>query len=218
MVDYNVTGNRRKALVKALERLTGEQAVYQGMPSMAFRVGAYEVSKTGEITGEELSEEYKDALSCAGFTPFSEVDDPEPVGIVISIPTETITEQTQENFENMTLSKALLIKAMFGLDDLPIDSDEDSVKIRWFQNKEMTPEETQFASDLVTAMIEKSSKQRHVNPEPLETDNLKYNGRVWLNSLGFTGPQYKELRAALLKDLTGSSAWRHGKPKRYQHD
>ena len=56
MVDHGVSGNDRKRLVKALEKLVGERAIYCGMPSMAFRVGEFTIRKTGEITGSELSE------------------------------------------------------------------------------------------------------------------------------------------------------------------
>ena len=35
MMDFNVTGNDRKKLVKKLEVIVGERALYQGMPSMA---------------------------------------------------------------------------------------------------------------------------------------------------------------------------------------
>ena len=57
MVNFGVSGTRRKALVKAFESLIGERSVYLGMPSCGFRVGPYEVSKTGVVTGGELSEE-----------------------------------------------------------------------------------------------------------------------------------------------------------------
>ena len=114
----------------------------------------------------------------------------------------------------MTASKAVILKGMFRLSDLPIEVEDDTVRILWFQDKPMSEEETRLATDLVEAMFRKCQQQRYVNPTPLESDNLKYNGRVWLNSLGYIGPEYKSARAALLKDLAGSTAWRHGKPER----
>ena len=155
MIDYGVSGNDRKRLVKVLEKIIGERAIYCGMPTMAFQVGAYTISKSGEITGGELSEEIKDGLSRAGFEPLSEEVDPEPVGIDISIPRDTISDQTIENFENMTASKAVIIKGMFGLSDLPIEVEDDTVRILWFRDKAMSEEETRLASDLVEAMFRK---------------------------------------------------------------
>ena len=47
IIYYDVTGAARKNLVAAIERLTGEKAKYLGVPSCAYRIGNYEVSKDG---------------------------------------------------------------------------------------------------------------------------------------------------------------------------
>lgn len=214
MIDYNVTGTRRKALVKKLESLVGERAVYLGMPSCAFQVGEFIVSKTGEITGRELSEGIKDGLAQAGFAPVAEETDPEPTGIVISIPWDGLSDNTVQNFENMISSKGGLIKRAFGINYLPINKTDDELQILWFADKE--PDNTEVAKAFVQAMLDKASKQRYVNPTTLVTDNAKYSFRVYLNSLGFVGAEHKALRAELLKNLTGSTAWRHGKPQRVE--
>ena len=49
MINYNCTGERRKKLVQALTKITGEPSVYLGIPTCGFRVGDYTVSvMTGE--------------------------------------------------------------------------------------------------------------------------------------------------------------------------
>ena len=211
MVDFNVSGNNRKRLVKCLEKLTGQRAVYCGMPTMAFKVGEYTVSKSGEVTGGELSEEWLDALSRSGFHPVSQAEDEEPTGIVISVSLDDISDSTIVNFENMVSSKGELIKKAFNLQELPIKKTEDELQILWFADKQ--PDDQAVAEAFVEAMLNKAKQQRYVNPEPLETDNERYSFRVFANSLGFTGPEHKHLRTELLKNLTGSSAWRHGKPR-----
>ena len=173
MVDYNVTGADRKKLVKALERITGERAVYQGMPSMSYKVGEYIISKTGEISGAELSDEYRTALANAGFIPIDESDNPEPTGIVISISREGLSDNTILNFENMISSKGELIKKAFGLADLPINKTDDELQILWFKDNE--PDNVEIAEKLIKAMVEKASQQRYVNPAPLVTDNPRYS-------------------------------------------
>lgn len=121
MMNYNVTGNRRKQLVKKLSQLLDERAVYLGMPSTAFRVGSYEVSKNGEITGGELPNEIKSALARAGFVPVSETEEvvEEPNGLVFTIPNVELDDKAVGNFENMVASKGGLIKSAFGLSELP---------------------------------------------------------------------------------------------------
>ncbi len=45
----------------------------------------------------------------------------------------------------------------------------------------------------------------------METDNDKYAFRCFLLRLGFIGDEYKAARKILLGNLTGNSAFRHGK-------
>ena len=213
MINYGVSGNDRKRLVKALESHIGERSVYLGMPSCSFRVGPYEVSKSGEITDGELSDEIKDGLIRAGFIPVDEeVEEEEPTGIVISVPLDSVSDDTVQNFENMVSSKGELIKAAFGLTELPIERTDDTLQILWFRSKE--PENREYAEKFVSAMLDKASHQRYMSPKLLETSNERYSFRVFLNSLNFTGSEHKALRAELLKNLPGNSAWRNGKPER----
>lgn len=50
-IAYNVTGEQRKALIKAVSNFTGEPAVYQNAPTFAFVIGGYTVDKNGTLTG-----------------------------------------------------------------------------------------------------------------------------------------------------------------------
>ena len=45
---FNVTGERRKALVEAVKAFVDAPAVYQNAPSFAYVIGDYTVSKTGK--------------------------------------------------------------------------------------------------------------------------------------------------------------------------
>ena len=218
MVNFNVTGSRRKQLVKKLESLLGERAVYMGMPTTAFRVGEYTVSKNGEITGGELSDDIKAALARAGFVPVSESEEvgetapEEPDGLVFTVPIAELDDKAVGNFENMVASKGELIKAAFGISELPISRTEDGLQILWFQKQE--PDNLQVAEKFINAMLAKAKEQKYVSAKPLETDNERYSFRVFLNALGFIGTEHKQLRKTLLKNLSGSSAWRHPEARR----
>ena len=211
MIRYNVTGNERKKLVKKLSELVGERAAYQGMPTMAFKIGEYTVDKEGTVSPDP-TEDIIRALSRAGFDgEKSEAEEatPDPIGLIINIPLEKLTEKQIENFENMAKSKGELIKQAFGIDDLPVEENETDLRIRWFENMEPTAELSKTATEFVSAMLEKAGKQRHVSANPVPTDNPRYNFRVFLNALGFLGDEHKEIRKALLKNLPGNSAFRH---------
>ena len=41
VLHFNVTGDSRKAMVKAIEKELGCKAKYMGMPSAAYEIGAY---------------------------------------------------------------------------------------------------------------------------------------------------------------------------------
>ena len=47
---YEMKGAERKKLVQAIEDLTGYKAKYLGMPSAAYEIGEFTVSKEGTVT------------------------------------------------------------------------------------------------------------------------------------------------------------------------
>ena len=63
---FNVTGERRKALVEAIKAFLDAPAVYQNAPSFAYVIGDYTVSKTGTVSGP-ANEALMAALNANGF-------------------------------------------------------------------------------------------------------------------------------------------------------
>ncbi|MDR1322236.1 MAG: hypothetical protein LBK56_12585 [Gracilibacteraceae bacterium] len=57
---------RRRALVRAVSEITGENALYQGAPSLAFKVGGYTIDRHGTLSGE-AAEALLGALAARGF-------------------------------------------------------------------------------------------------------------------------------------------------------
>jgi len=49
-IKYNVTGDRRKALVAVMRDVLQDTTRYLGAPSFAFQVGVYTVDKNGTVT------------------------------------------------------------------------------------------------------------------------------------------------------------------------
>lgn len=68
-INYNVTGNERKALVKVISETTGEKAVYKFTPTYAFDIGAFTVSRYGVLEYDDSvdAEAVLAALSAAGY-------------------------------------------------------------------------------------------------------------------------------------------------------
>lgn len=55
--------------------------------------------------------------------------------------------------------------------------------------------------------------QKRITAKEKETDNDKYAFRCFLLRLGFIGESYKQERKILLRNLSGSSAFKSGNPK-----
>ena len=51
-INYNVTGERRKALAQAVSDILGEPLRYCGMPTANYECGGFVITKTGELIGE----------------------------------------------------------------------------------------------------------------------------------------------------------------------
>lgn len=70
---FNVTGERRKEMVKVISGIVGMKAVYMRMPTCAYAISNFTVSKEGalawdERSSEELVEKVLAGLAQAGFT------------------------------------------------------------------------------------------------------------------------------------------------------
>jgi len=69
---FNATGERRKEMVKAISGIVGMKAVYMRMPTCAYAISNFTVSKEGtlawdERSSEELVEKVLAGLAQAGF-------------------------------------------------------------------------------------------------------------------------------------------------------
>ena len=115
--NYNVTGERRKALVTTISEVLGMKAVYKGMPTAAYAIDNLTVTKEGTLIADERTDEATlnkvlATLADAGFTTEAPdgADAEEPTGLVISMPMDGFSEATLDNLRKLVDSKATLIK------------------------------------------------------------------------------------------------------------
>ena len=222
VIKYNVTGTDRKRLVTALSKLTGVKAKYLGMPSMAYEVGDFIIDKNGtlELTGKAEGEEIESVaehLLSEGFIPEGETKGTEAVqtadsgtfGLCISMPRNSFTDTALENVKAIIQAKGELIRHALLLDDLPIKISEEEVSFPWFEEMP-SPEEVQAYTHFISALCEMARNQKRIMAKEKETPNEKYTFRCFLLRLGFIGKEYKEERKILLRNLTGSSAFKGG--------
>ena len=223
-IRYNVTGDRRKALVKVISETTGARAVYKFMPTCAYEIGDITVDKEGGVTCEDADklERLIHNLIADGFTPAEEIEstdeeataeEPEAdegTGLTVSLPLE---KAAVGNLTNLLTAKESLIKKALGIDDLGIEITEDKITFPWFSELP-EPEAVKAYTHFIAALCKMSKDLKRVSATEKEVDNEKYAFRCFLLRLGFIGNEYKAERKILLQNLSGNSSWKNGAPEK----
>lgn len=216
---YNVTGDECKALVRIISEVIGMKPVYMRMPTCAYVIAGITVEKDGAVVWDERTDDttidaVKAALSDAGFTA-EEDTRPEVTsneyGLVVQMPKASFTEDSLNNLHRLIETKGSLIKKALDVTELPITEEDDKLSFPWFTT-EPDPDEVRAYTHFITALCEMARNQKRVTAKKKETDNDKYAFRCFLLRLGFIGTDYKTERKILLRNLSGSSAFRNGTP------
>ena len=76
IITFDLSGRTRKELVKAISEITGERAVYKFMPTSAFEIGFFTVTREGKLefcdrSDTEIVEQVLEGLSERGYTMIS---------------------------------------------------------------------------------------------------------------------------------------------------
>lgn len=220
-INYNVTGNERKKLVKLISEITEVPSKYLGVPSCAYQVGPYHIGKDGELTFDNELDQDKiktlmKKLQEAEFE--AEVDEPTPAeaeteetGLIVQIPKDSLSDEDLEKLAKLLDAKGNLIKKALDVDALPIESDEERISFPWF-SKLPNPDEIKAYSQFITKLCEMAKTQKRITVKEKEVDNEKYAFRCFLLRLGFIGEEFKTHRKILLQHLSGSSAFKGGAP------
>lgn len=260
---YNVTGERRKEMVEAISGIVGMKAVYMRMPTCAYAISNFTVSREGTLawddrSSDELVEKVLAGLAGAGFTAETqETDTDEPketaeevkaepeesaieaqeadtaeesantennadapetapqgadMGLTVAMPRASFTDAALENLQKLLDAKESLIKKALAVDSLPVETDGEKVSFPWFtegQDSESVKAYTHF----ISAICDMARNQKRVTAKEKPADNEKYAFRCFLLRLGFIGTEYKGERKILLKNLSGSSAFKNGERK-----
>ena len=226
--NYNRTGKDRKELVSAIAEITGEKAEYKFVPTCAYEIGNITVDMEGAVMCEDEEKLRREMvrLGQMGYYPDAEQPaDPEPgqetvqeaiepaqepegetTGLTISLPLSAANVGT---LTNLISAKDSLIKKALGITDTRIRVIENKIEFPWF-TRELTTDEAKAYTLFISQLCKLSKELKHASSKPVETDNEKYAFRTWLLRMGFIGPDFKAARKILLKNLSGSSAFRNG--------
>ena len=215
-IKYNLSGPDRKRLVQAIAEILECDPKYLGVPSCAYQVDYFTIGKNGTVSfndrvdSEEI-EKLIEALLEKGFE--AEIEEATD-GLCIELPLKNTTEVTAANLRRMVDSKAALIKKALGADSLEIELTDELIRFPWF-DRIPAPEVISATAHLIEKMLAAAKSQKRVTAKEKETDNEKYAFRCFLLHLGFIGDEYKKTRRTLLRNLTGSAAFRTGAKKSF---
>ena len=226
-INYNITGKDRKALVNFIAESLEEKAEYLGAPSCAYKIGDFTVTKDGSLEFDDGIDAANliEAIKEAGFNGTIEAiaeditdENPEQEtdGLTIGMPRSFFTDASLDNLKKLVESKATLLKAAFGIDELPIVVDEEKVEFPWFP--EPDAEVSAAAVIFISKLCEMAKNATRVTASDHEVDNPKYAMRCFLLRLGFIGADYKDARKILLKNLSGNSSWKNGRKEDTQDE
>ncbi len=205
-IKFNIEKSQRKALAQKIGELTGSEVKYLGVPSCGYQIGAYTLDKEAVLHGDELPDEIRSELQKAGYTA-----EDEPVALTISMPRDFFGEQGLENLLQIIENKETLLKHALNTESLAVNECEETIEFPWF-TVEKDGDGDAYAK-FITMLCEFAKNLQRVVNKPDASDNEKYAFRCFLLRLGMIGADYKAARKVLLRNLTGSSAFRHGKPE-----
>ena len=220
----------RKMLVKEIELETGLDAVYCGAPGFRYTIGGHTVLRDGSLSTEDL--ELVKKLAEKGL-----IEGPETEETCISYSTEGFTGRNLLNLINIFAAREkMLNKAVdhpnafhMGAGFVRELNEENPSTIGDFLDVVYTsggekvmkgvrvtqttvsfpgfPESSTFIS-LADLILKAARNHGWIKPKAKEAENEKYSFRVWLNSIGMKGDQYREARQELLSHFEGDPSYR----------
>ena len=230
-IEFHRTGAERKALVTAIGEILEVRPQYKGMPSAAYEIDYFTVTKEGTLEFDdradseevenlleqladrgivaapaEMAQDWLDAR--AEELPKASENEPQEanVGLTVEIPLDKVS---LGNLTKLLDAKGNLIRKALDITDLRIEVLDDRVAFPWF-GKLPDPDAVKAYTHFISALCEMSRNAKRVTATEKPVDNEKYAFRCFLLRLGFIGSEYKMERKILLKNLTGSSAFKNG--------
>ena len=209
MIELHLTGIERKKLAKAVSEIIGAPAEYQYMPTCAYKIGRdYTITKEGNLEISDLADSKEvenliDKLVNRGYdVPLEEEEN----GLTVEMPLELVDESTIDRLRKIVENKGELFKAAFKTDNLEIVIEADKICFPWFTVE--NDSDADAYCTFISMLCKFAKNQKRINNKPETTDNPKYTMRCYLLRLGMIGAEYKSTRKVLLRNLSGSSAFR----------
>ena len=172
-----------------------------------------EPEESGDAAGpEETADTAEETAIAEAENSGTEEESPETAGseediLTIEVPKDGFSETALENLRKMVAAKESLLKKSLGTDDLSIEVTEDRIRFPWFHGTDSIS--VSAYTKLVTALCKAAKEAKRVTATDREVESEKYAFRTWPLRLGFIGTEYKHDRAVLMKNLSGTAAFKN---------
>ena len=140
------------------------------------------------------------------------VTQPHGCGLTVTLPADSLSPDAQANLTSLLAAKGRLIRKALGVESLPVEVSADTVSFPWFESRGLDADEVKAYTHLISALCDMARSQKRITAKEKATDNDKYAFRCFLLRLGFIGAEFKDERKILLRNLSGNSAFKSGKP------
>lgn len=210
-IDYHLTGNNRKGLVQNISEITGQTARYLYMPSCAYSIGDfYTVTREGvlDISDDADEKEIQHLLEELDSRGYRRPTEESENKLTVQMPLDSLSERTLNRVRRIIENKGELFKSAFKTDSLEFQVTEKTVDFPWFTVEQ--DGDADAYSTFISMLCEFAKNRNRINYKPDTSDNEKYTFRCFLLRIGMIGTDFKAVRKVLIRNLTGSSAFRHG--------
>lgn len=208
-INYKAKGTERKRLAEAIANFMECDLEYKGAPTFAYQIDYFTVDREGNLNFDDRadSEYIENLLEWLWNEGFEAEPAENSVVLEISVAIDGNDTETFDKVQDIVTSKQTLIKHAFDTDRPVVERTEEGINFPWFK-ADCTPDESRAYQEFVTALVKMAKNAKRVVAKEREVDNEKYAFRCFLLRLGFIGDEFKISRKILLKNFTGSSAFK----------
>lgn len=212
-VPCNVTGKARKRLAEDVSTALNTIPRYLGTPTMSYQIADCLLGRNGTlIVPDTVDGHTAQALLVYLAEHGYEGEAQESTDrLTISMPRTTLNDAQLAVLRQIVTGREPLLKRAFLAESLPVEVTDEQISFIWFLFTQDADEVNAY-TEFIVKLCEMAQRQKRVMPTTADTDNDKYTFRCILLRPGFIGGEYKATRKALLKNLAGNSAFRHGEP------
>lgn len=207
-IKFNIDGGQRKSMAHTISELSDYDAEYMGAPTFVYRIGDFTLDKNGVLsfsdrTDSKIVERVLDGLHLAGYEAEHQSE-----SLTLQMPKNEFTDAEIDNLKKIVANKAKLIKHALDTESLDINETDEALEFPWFTPKDENDSDAYIK--FITMLCSFAKEHKRVVIREDTSDNEKYAFRCFLLRLGMIGSDYKAARKVLLRNLTGSSAFRSG--------